>query len=158
MEVPPGFAALALPGNAFMTGNGPVFAKREAAADGDKLVLGIRVEERHCSSTGLCHGGMLMSMADLSLTIGVNVQAGLSRFLPTVGVTCDFIGPAPAGEWLEARVEVLRATRNLVFAQGMLSLEHGTPVARFSGILKISGDPDPRYGPERYMPPREDEK
>ena len=23
---------------------------------------------------------------------------------------------------------------------------------RFSGILKISGEPDPRYGPDRYMP------
>ena len=135
-----------------MTGNGPVYAKREHTQEQEKLVLGILVEERHCSSTGLCHGGMLMSMADLILTIGVNVQAGLSRFLPTISVTCDFIGPAPKGEWLEARVDVLRVTRNLVFAQGMLALAGGAPVARLSGILKISGEPDPRYGPERYMP------
>ena len=94
---------------------------------------------------------MLLTLADLILTIGVNVQAKLSRFLPTVSVTCDFLGPAPMGAWLEARVTVLRTTRNLVFATGLLTLEDASPVARISGILKIGGEPNPAYGPERYL-------
>lgn len=148
MNVPSGFTELKLPTNFFLTANGPVYAKRE----GERIVLGMIVEERHCSSIGLCHGGMLMTLADLILTIGINVQAGLSRFLPTISVTCDFIGPAPRGAWLEARVEVLRTTRNLAFGQGLLALGDGTPVARISGIMKIGGEPDPAYGPERYLP------
>ncbi|MBS0335446.1 MAG: PaaI family thioesterase [Proteobacteria bacterium] len=146
-DIPAGFKALDLPTNAFLNANGPVYVKME----GEHLVLGLRVEERHCSSIGLCHGGMLLTLADLVLTIGVNVQARLSRFLPTVSVTCDFIGAAPRGAWLQARVEVLRTTRNLAFGQGLLSLPDGTPVARISGILKIGGEPDPAYGPERYL-------
>jgi uncharacterized protein (TIGR00369 family) len=146
-DIPAGFKAIDPPTNAFMEANGPVYIRM----DGEHLVLGLRVEERHCSSIGLCHGGMLMTLADLILTIGVNIQANLSRFLPTVSVTCDFLGPAPLGAWLEARVDVLRTTRNLAFAQGLLTLGDGTPVARISGILKIGGEPDPKYGPERYM-------
>ena len=147
LDIPAGFRKVDLPTNAFLNANGPVYVKME----GNRLVLGLYVEERHCSSIGLCHGGMLMTLADLILTIGVNVQAKLSRFLPTVSATCDFLGPAPKGAWLEARVEVLRTTRNLAFAQGMLSLADRTPVARLSGILKITGEPDPAYGPERYL-------
>ena len=147
MEIPAGFTALDLPANAFLNANGPVYAKM----DGENLLLGLRVEGRHCNSMGLCHGGMLLTLADLIFTIGVNVQANLSRFLPTVSVTCDFIGAAPKGAWLQARVDVLRTTRNLGFAQGMLTLGDGTPIARISGILKIGGEPDPAYGPQRYL-------
>jgi len=147
MDVPAGFKALDLPTNAFMNANGPVYAK----LDGEHLLLGILVEERHCNSMGVCHGGMLLTLADLAFTMGVNVQAKLSRFLPTVSVTCDFLGAAPRGSWLQARVDVLRTTRNLAFGQGLLSLESGTPVARISGILKIGGEPDPAYGLQRYL-------
>jgi uncharacterized protein (TIGR00369 family) len=147
MDIPEGFRTVDLPTNAFLNANGPIYL----AMRSEKLVLGMRVEDRHCNSHGLCHGGMLLALADMILTIGVNVQANLSRFLPTVNVTCDFLGPAPKGAWVEATVEVLRTTRNLAFAQGMLALADGTPVARLSGILKISGEPDPAYGPGRYL-------
>ena len=147
MEVPAGFRALDLPSNAFLEANGPIYAKME----GERLVLGLYVEARHCNAIDVCHGGMVLALADLILTIGVNVQAKLSRFLLTVSVTCDFLGPAPKGTWLEGRIEVLRTTRNLAFAQGMLAIAGGTPVARISGILKFGGEPDPAYGPERYL-------
>jgi uncharacterized protein (TIGR00369 family) len=146
MKIPAGFTEIG-PTNAFMRANGPFYIRME----GRQVVVGLEVEERHCSSIGQCHGGMLMTLADLVLVIGVNIQANLSRFLPTVSVTCDFLGPAPKGAWLESRVEVLRTTRNLAFAQGLLTLGDGTPVARISGILKISGDPNPAFGPERYL-------
>ena len=149
MDVPAGFSRIDLPTNAFMSANGPVYVKME----GKQLVLGLYVEDKHCSSIGLCHGGMLMTLADLILTIGVNVQANLFRFLPTVSVTCDFLGTAPKGSWLEARVTVLRTTRNLAFAQGLITLADESPVARISGILKIGGEPDPAYGPDRYLHP-----
>lgn len=147
MEVPAGFRPLELPSNAFLNANGPIYIRR----DGEAIVLGLHVEDRHCNSQDVCHGGMVLTLADFVLTIGVNLQAKLSRFLVTVNVTCDFLGPAPRGAWLEARVTVLRTTRNLAFAQGLLTLADNTPVARLSGILKFGGEPDPAYGPARYL-------
>ena len=146
-DIPAGYRKVDLPTNAFMNANGPVYVRM----DGESLVLGLRIEDRHCNSNAMCHGGMLLTLADLILTIGVNVQAKLSRFLPTVSVTCDFLGAAAKGTWVEARVSVLRTTRNLAFAQGLLTLEDGTAIARISGILKIGSEPDPAYGPERYL-------
>jgi acyl-coenzyme A thioesterase PaaI-like protein len=69
-------------------------------------------------------------------------------------MTCDFLAPARHGDWLEGRVEVHKVTRNLLFASALLE-GAGEPVARASGVLRISGDPDPRFAPERYFEPQE---
>jgi uncharacterized protein (TIGR00369 family) len=143
---PRGFAPLKLWANPFIDSCGPLYGKRE---DGH-LVLGLRVESRHCNPAGSCHGGMLMTFADMLLVLGANAQTGLQRFMTTVNLTCDFIGPVPEGVWLEGRMEVLKATRSLVFTQGSLDVE-GQPVVRVNGILKPTGESDPRFSVERYF-------
>ena len=91
-----------------------------------------------------------MTFCDMVLALGSNVQGQIGRFLPTVNLTCDFIAPAPVGAWLEGRTEVLRVTRNLVFAQALLTAD-GTPVARTNGILKIGSEGGPRFSPEAVL-------
>jgi uncharacterized protein (TIGR00369 family) len=112
--------------------NGPLFAR---TVEG-KLVIGFRVEARHCNPSGNCHGGMLMTFADMMLGMGSNFAAKLGRFLPTVNMTSDFLAPAPLGSWVEGSAEVLRVTRNLVFAQGLVTAD-GVPAMRASGIMKL---------------------
>jgi uncharacterized protein (TIGR00369 family) len=130
---PAGFAAISLtPKGNFADVNGPLFAK---TVEG-KLMIGFRVEARHCNPSGNCHGGMLMTFADMMLGIGSNFAAKLGRFLPTVNMTSDFLAPAPLGCWVEGSTEVLRVTRNLVFAQGLVTAD-GTPAMRVSGIMKL---------------------
>jgi hypothetical protein len=46
---------------------------------------------------------------------------------------------------------VLRTTRNLLFAAGVLEVASSGPVARTSGVLKISGERDPRFAVDRYF-------
>ena len=50
--------------------------------------------------------------------------------------TSDFLAPSPLGAWVEGQAEVLRVTRNLVFAQGLITAD-GNPSMRFSGIMKL---------------------
>jgi uncharacterized protein (TIGR00369 family) len=128
--VPEGFKAIPL--NGFAGASGPLYGKLES----DRLILGFRVELRHCNPANICHGGMLMTFADMLLGMGSNVQAKLGRFLPTVNMTSDFLAPAPLGCWVEGRTEVLRTTRNLVFAQCLVTAD-GAPAMRASGILKL---------------------
>ncbi|HYM31295.1 MAG TPA: PaaI family thioesterase [Candidatus Cybelea sp.] len=131
--VPEGFAPLPFgPDGSFIHVNGPLYGRR----DGDDLVMGFRVEPRHCNPANVCHGGMLMSVADMLLGAGSNFRSQLSRFLPTVNMTADFLAPAPLGAWVEGRADVLRITRNLVFAQCLLTAD-GAPALRASGVLKI---------------------
>ena len=144
--IPPDFVRLSFPPSAFVEMTGPLYGRRR---DGD-FTLGLLVQPKHCNAIGVCHGGMIATMCDMLLTVGSNIQSSQSRFLPTVSMSCDFLAPAREGSWIEGRVTVLRATRNLLFASGLLEVA-GEPVARASGVMKLTPDPDPRFHPDRYF-------
>jgi len=144
--LPEGFRPIRLGANPFLQANGPLFGR----VDGDRFVIGLRIEDRHCNPAGNCHGGMLLTLADMTLIVCSNVQTGLHRYLTTVNLTADFIRAAPLGAWIEGRTEVLRVARSLVFSQAILSID-GEPAARASAILKPTGDADPRFGVENYF-------
>ena len=132
-EIPDGFAALPFR-TGFIAANGPLYFKREG--DGP-LRLGFRVEERHCNPMGMAHGGMLVTFADMQLPFGARFQGGLAdNFLPTINLSIDFLAPAKLGAWVEGETQVLRKTRNLVFAQCTVTAD-GEPALRASGIFKI---------------------
>lgn len=143
--IPDGFVALRLPANPFIEACGPLYGRR----DGDGLMLGLRVERRHCNPGGSCHGGMLGTLADMLLVLGASARAG-GRYALTVSLNCDFIAPAPEGAWIDGRLQVLRATRSLIFCQGTLAVD-GEPVLRLSGIAKPGGEPDPAFTLARWL-------
>ena len=115
---------------------GNLYAKRGGKGTRDEFVLGFRVHQHMCNPAGGLHGGMMMTVADLVGTMGGGTLVGLRKFLPTVSMTTDFLAPAPLGAWVEGRVEVLRTTRNLVFAQGLVTAG-GNLSLRASGIMKM---------------------
>lgn len=127
--------------NPFIELNGPLYGRW---ADGT-FTLGFRVELRHCNPAKSCHGGMIMTLADMTMLIGCNLQGTLNQYLLTVNLTTDFLGPANEGVWIEGRCDVLRASKNMVFSQGMLSVE-GKPIARINGIFKPIGVPNSKPG------------
>ncbi len=145
--VPQGFVRIDLSTSLFLVNNGPFHVRR---ADG-AATLGLRVDERHCNSMGTMHGGMILAFTDVGLTLCSNIIAKTRRFLPTLSVTSDFIGPARAGDWVQMTVQVLRVTRNYMFSQGLIETLEGAPVARVSGTLLVRGEPDPKYDGERFF-------
>ena len=60
------------------------------------------------------------------------------------------LAPAERGAWLEGRCEVLRMTRNLVFAQGLLTVRE-TPILRASSVMKLPPERDPAFAPIRKL-------
>jgi uncharacterized protein (TIGR00369 family) len=131
---PADFQRLQMPTNPFIDFNGPLYGRWVE----ERFTLGFRVESRHCNPANACHGGMMMTLADMTMLIGCNLQGGLHQYLLTVNLTVDFIGPAHNGEWIEGTTDMLRATKNFVFAQGLLAVA-GKPVARINGIFKPTG-------------------
>ena len=120
----------------FIDRNGPLFYRVE---DGE-LVLGMRIEERHCNLRDIGHGGWLMTFADMMLPMAAHRHPKVGRkFLPTISMSTDFLGPTPLGSWLTGRTSILRVTRNLVFAQGLIFADDAL-AARVNGVFKI-GDP-----------------
>ena len=117
--------------------NGPLYFRMD---EKDGLLLGMRIEERHCNPRNVGHGGWLMTFADMMLPMASHHHPKVGRkFLPTVSMSTDFLAPVPLGSWLNGRTQVLRVTRNLVFAQGLIFADD-TLAVRVNGVFKI-GDP-----------------
>ncbi len=140
LAVPHGYKPFKFPiGGPFMAVNGPLLHRQ----DDKQLLLGMRVEKRHCNPMHVCHGGMLMSFVDMAMPMAVLYQENLSRFLPTISLTTDFLAPVPLDAWLEARTDVLRVTRSMVFAQCLVQAD-GITAVRASGVFKLGAEyPNP---------------
>ena len=146
MGVPEGFRTLRMHGG-FLKPLGPFHGRW----DGERFVLGVRIAAHHCNTVGICHGGMLATLGDMLLTIGGNLQGGTARFLPTINLSTDFLAPVAQDAWVEGRLEILRTTRTLLFVAGLLETAGQGPVARVSGMLKITGEPDARFSADRWF-------
>lgn len=133
MTVPEGFAAVPM-GGEFIAANGPLYVRKLGAI----AQLGFRVEARHTNPAGICHGGMMATFCDMLLPICAHHQSAevARRFLPTISLQVDYLAPTPLGAWVQGEAQVLRATRSVVFIQGLVTADD-TPVARASGVFKI---------------------
>jgi len=130
--IPDGFRPAHIHGD-FIAFNGPLYARLTDAT----IQLGFRVEQRHTNPLGICHGGMLATFVDMLVPCTAMYEPGRERrFLPTISLQIDYLGPSPLGAWVQGEAQILRSTRNLVFGQGLVNAD-GAPALRFSGIFKI---------------------
>jgi uncharacterized protein (TIGR00369 family) len=110
---------------------GPYYFRVEA--DGS-VCCGFRAEHKHLNGAGFLHGGCMMTFADFAL-----FAIAHERIPGLLGVTAtlngEFIGAVGPGSVLEARGEVVKAGRSLVFLRGMIRAA-GEPVMTFSGVIK----------------------
>jgi uncharacterized protein (TIGR00369 family) len=112
--------------------------------DSGEFALGFRVDERHVNLAGIVHGGMLVTVADMTLALGTRQMEGIDSFLPTMNLNCDFLAPARLGDWVEGRLLHTKATRRTAFATCLLSVD-GEDILRASGIMKIPSKADHRF-------------
>lgn len=109
--VPAGFVPFSLDFG-FLRAIGPLYCRMENGVE----VLGLRVEDRHCNSVSIAHGGLLAALADILVTRSVSITRSPPAPALTLSLNTDFIGAAPLGAWLEGRATVKKATGSIVFA------------------------------------------
>lgn len=98
------------------------------------VVCAFAPRREHLNGGGSIHGGALMSFADFALfAIAHNALAG--AYAVTVTCNCEFLSAGQVDLVVEARGEVLRDTRSLLFARGTMT-QAGRPLLAFSGTLK----------------------
>lgn len=128
-DLPPGFRPL------FRTSPvleliGPLYSRGEGAG----LVVGLRVEQKHCNARGSVHGGILATLADVALGYAMAFSSSPPASLVTVNLTLDFAGTAGIGDWIEAQVDVQKQGGRLAFANCYLAA-NGERIARASGVF-----------------------
>ena len=89
----------------------------EPLEHGDDPRVVLLVEQKHCNSGGVTHGGLLMTMADLTLCMMGRRGLPDERVI-TVSLDCQFISAGRPGDFLVARAAVTRQGGSLVFVRG----------------------------------------
>ena len=90
----------------------------------------------HERSGGVVHGGVQMSLLDISMAGAVNTLLEEGETCATASMTIDFMRPAKAGR-LVARGKVARRGRSVAFPSAELVDGNGEVVARASGVWAI---------------------
>lgn len=114
---------------------GPLFMRRDGLEAGEPMRFGFRVQSRHCNLRQTCHGGMIATFLDVVLARGLIAHQGYFSTMPTISMSVDYLAAARLGDWIESRVRVLKATRNLYFVEATCVGPEGA-VVRANGIYK----------------------
>jgi uncharacterized protein (TIGR00369 family) len=137
-SIPEGFRKIERlsPFNALL---GPLYERRA----GDAVSIGLAIEEKHTNSRGICHGGVLATLADLSLGYAMLAKSGAiagqrqGSFL-TAHLALDYAGAARLGDWIESRTEIQRVGARLAFANCYLVVDEKR-IVRASAIFARDG-------------------
>jgi uncharacterized protein (TIGR00369 family) len=128
----PGFVPTALV-DPFEIYVGPVF---EQGAEGTKT-FAIRVDKRHVNRRGIMHGGMFMTLADMTLGQAVWDVTDKAPVV-TLNMQSHFLKPAREGDIVEVVPELVRRTRALVFMRGDFTVA-GEIVYTAATVWKVLG-------------------
>jgi uncharacterized protein (TIGR00369 family) len=134
-SVPPGFERLNR-GGPYMANLGELYCRRGEAEREGEIVFAMRIEDKHTNMRGIAHGGMLASLADSSLGLGLTLYCEGRQSFVTVNLSTDFIDAARPGDWVEAHVEVQKLGKRMAFASCFLQV--GTRrILRASGVFAV---------------------
>lgn len=114
---------------------GPIYCRGE----GLDLVLGLRVEPKHCNARGTVHGGILAAVADVALGYTLGFSTDPPTALVTANLTLDYAGTAKIGNWLETAVDVQKRGSRLAFANCYITVG-AERIVRASAVFLVAGD------------------
>ena len=130
-DVPAGFERLKR-GGPYMAGLGFLYCRRDA----DRIVIAMRIDARHTNMRGIAHGGMLASLADSALGLGLTLSCEGKNSFVTVNLSTDFIDAARPGDWAEAHVHIGRIGARVAFADCELMVGDKR-ILRASGVFAV---------------------
>jgi uncharacterized protein (TIGR00369 family) len=132
MDAPDGFAPYPDQGP-FLEHIGPVHVRE----NGDELVFGLRMEDRHTNHRGTIQGGLLSTFADFALGRAIEADADDDKDRATVSLTIDYLKPAKPGDWVESRTRVERVGGTLAFADCALTVD-GREIVRSRAVWVVA--------------------
>jgi len=131
-EIPAGFRLLNR-GGPYLAHLGPWYYRRDEKG---RIVLAIRVEERHTNNRHIAHGGLLLTLCDTALGIVLSGSREPPQPMVTVNLVSNFVASARPGDWLEAHVEVTRIGTRLAYGTCRLMVGDGC-IMTASGIFAL---------------------
>jgi len=131
--VPAGFDLLAN-ASVYSRHIGPSYARKEAG--GATLIQ--PTLPHMCNSSGVLHGGYMMSFADSGVTRAAALVTGMAP--STVAFAAEFLAAGDATSPLITRVEVPRHGKSLAFLRGLIE-QNSRPLLSYSATIKLRPRP-----------------
>lgn len=91
---------------------GPIYYKKTE----EGYAIGFLAETKHRNRGDMIHGGMIAMLADTAITWANKHSRQPAPSALTTNLSISMMGKAKPGDWIEARVEVIRAGRRLLFS------------------------------------------
>ena len=129
--VPEGFETLP-EGIGFLDALAPLYRKMPL----QEAVIGLVVMPHHVNMMGICHGGVLMTLADAVAATGINLARGEVAGSPTINLSLDFISAAKQGEWVQGVAQSVNVKKRFGFCSGVIETRR-TTIATFKGTFYI---------------------
>jgi acyl-coenzyme A thioesterase 13 len=131
-EPPEGYLPL-FRSSAFVELVGPLFYRPED----DAFRIGLRVLEQHLNSASMLHGGLIATLADVSLGYVTAFSRKPALSMVTASLSIDYLGAAPLGSWVESRVAINQVGQHLAFADAVIT-SGDRPVAKARALFAIA--------------------
>lgn len=105
----------------------------------------LEMRPQHCNSYGMAHGGVVLTMLDISLAMAarslqVPITGPRTPGMLTIELKSTFMRPA-AGAQIRATGHCIHRTRSLAFCEGEVYDSEGRIAARASGTFKYGRMP-----------------
>lgn len=126
--------SLMKPYGAFHELVGPIYYRE---VDGE-VTVGMRVAPHHLNLAQVLHGGMLCMLADTALTFGTACATNPPVRTLTTGITLQIAWGAQLGDWVEARIEMIRVGKRVGFPTCMFWC-NGQKIGHASGTFQVMG-------------------
>lgn len=116
----------------FLEATGPYFYKKL-----DKgFTVALRVLEKHTNASGTLHGGLVATLADVSLGYVTAASQTPPLRMVTTNLSIDFVGTAKVGEWVESHVSIVKTGSRLAFANALIT-SNEAPIASTSAVFLV---------------------
>lgn len=135
MTAPEGFTELP-EGLGFTDALRPVY-RREF---GESIQVGMHVQEAHTNMIGICHGGVLMTLADVGAAWSLHYLRDKVGGAPTLNLSFDFIAAARQGDWIQVEPDRVELKKRFGFSSGVIVNQDQRVITRFNGMFYF---PDP---------------
>ena len=96
--------------------------------------LSLEIKPEFTTSWGTAHGGSILSLLDITLSMSARTLYDPPRSIMTIDLSTSFIGTATG--MLRAEGRVLRAGKTTIFCEGEARTESGELVAKAIGTFR----------------------
>ncbi len=112
----------------------------------------MRVMRAHTNSSGSMHGGLIATLADVSLGYVTAASRKPAIRMTTASLATEYLGAAKLGAWVEAQVSVTKIGKRLAFSDAVISSD-GRPIAKARAIFAVADDESTGANPEEGTKP-----